>query len=231
MRSLQCLTPRCIAVRQYHFPMPVTILLGVAGSRACSSGRNTLTSPELGFSVPMNATINSGQSEDKPAKPAPVAAISTPASISRRRCGKRPPMSPTRIVASAEPISVALLISPTANWPKPRPSGYAGRSTATNPSHNPRSARPMRSGITLASIPCGSTIPASFVRTAAIADTSAPSRAESVLVLVLIVVGELFAIFANEYRCLGRARIQCDLVSGFAIHHLLLNLADGAPTR
>src|SRR6185437_7737862 len=47
-----------------------------SASLACSSGRNTLTSPELGFSVPMNATTSSGHSDDRPAKARPVAVVS-----------------------------------------------------------------------------------------------------------------------------------------------------------
>src|SRR6266702_7603442 len=65
-------------------------------------------------------------------------------------------MTPTTIVASAEPISVALLTSPTSNWPNPSASRYAGNSTATNPSQKPRNPRPMSSGNALASAPAGS---------------------------------------------------------------------------
>src|SRR5258708_947756 len=65
-------------------------------------------------------------------------------------------MTPTTIVASAEPISVALLTSPTSSWPNPCASRYAGNSTATNPSQKLRNPRPMSNGNALASTPAGS---------------------------------------------------------------------------
>ena len=47
--------------------------------RACSSGRNRLTSPELGLSVPTKATSSSGQNVELAAKANPVRAISSAA--------------------------------------------------------------------------------------------------------------------------------------------------------
>ncbi len=90
-----------------------------AASRGCSSGTNTLTSPELGLSVPAKATTSSGQNDDSAAKPAPVAAISSAAPSSRLREAKRRPQAPTASVASAEPSSVAVAIAPTAGVPSP----------------------------------------------------------------------------------------------------------------
>ena len=71
-RTARCVRRRCAA----------------PASRACSSGRNTLTSPALGFSVPTKATTSSGQNDEKPAKPRPVAAISSAAPRSSRRGGE-----------------------------------------------------------------------------------------------------------------------------------------------
>ena len=93
--------------------------LAAAARRACSSGRNTLTSPELGLSVPTKATSSSGQNDEKPAKPMPVAAISKAAPRSNLRERKRWPQPPTATVASAEPSIVAVAITPTSSVPMP----------------------------------------------------------------------------------------------------------------
>ena len=85
----------------------------------CSSGRNTLTSPALGFNVPMNATTSNGQNADSPAKPNPVNAISSPAARSSRPSGRRCPQRPTASVISAEPSRVAELSTPTCQTSKP----------------------------------------------------------------------------------------------------------------
>ncbi len=54
-------------------------------STACSSGRNTLTSPLDGLSVPTAAISSSGQKSLAIAKAKPVAAMSTVAASSRLR--------------------------------------------------------------------------------------------------------------------------------------------------
>jgi hypothetical protein len=59
----------------------------VAGSSACSVGRNTLTSPLLGLSVPIIATRASAQNSVNTANPTPVANISTDTSCSNFRRG------------------------------------------------------------------------------------------------------------------------------------------------
>jgi hypothetical protein len=62
-----------------------------------------LASPLLGLSVPTNATSSSGQNDDRPAKPSPVAVIRTDAARSSRRMEKRCPQRPMASVDSAEP--------------------------------------------------------------------------------------------------------------------------------
>jgi hypothetical protein len=96
-----------------------TAVAAAPASTVCSSGRNTLTSPPLGFSGPRKATTSSGHSDVSVAKPRPVAAIITAAASSRRRSAKRCPQRPTASVAIAEPRSVAVLRSPTSSWPWP----------------------------------------------------------------------------------------------------------------
>ena len=61
----------------------------VCASAACSVGRNTLTSPADGFSVPATATISSGQKSVTPAKPIPVSTISAEAPSRIRRRDRR----------------------------------------------------------------------------------------------------------------------------------------------
>jgi len=51
----------------------------------CSSGRNTLTSPLDGFSVPTTAITSSGKKSCGRTKAPPVAAISAEAAMSRLR--------------------------------------------------------------------------------------------------------------------------------------------------
>ena len=95
--------------------------LTVSESSACSIGRNTLTSPAEGFSVPTTATMNSGQKEWATANPIPVANISTAAALSKRSgcspCGT----SPTASVKAADPNKVPVTIAPTAIAEKPMP--------------------------------------------------------------------------------------------------------------
>jgi hypothetical protein len=98
--------------------------------RECSSGRNTLTSPELGLSVPTKATTSKGQNDDRLAKPRPVAAISAAAPRNRRLAANRWPQAPTASVANADPSIVAVLTMPTCKVPMPIASRYAGSSTA-----------------------------------------------------------------------------------------------------
>jgi hypothetical protein len=95
------------------------LLAPLAARRACSIGRNTLTSPEPGLSVPMKATINSGTKATTPAKPSPVATISSAAASNSVRGAARWPKAPTASVAIAEPASVAVPSTPTSNSPWP----------------------------------------------------------------------------------------------------------------
>ena len=88
-------------------------------SLACSSGRNTLTSPAPGLRVPIKAMTSSGGKALKPAKPAPVAAISNAAANSSVRGATRWPQAPTASVARADPSSVAVLSTPTIRLPWP----------------------------------------------------------------------------------------------------------------
>jgi len=71
------------------------------------------------LSVPTSATTSSGQNDDQPAKPKPVAAISKAAARSSRPPAKRYPHAPTASVASAEPSIVAVLTMPTSSVPSP----------------------------------------------------------------------------------------------------------------
>src|ERR687887_78435 len=103
-----------------------------------------LASPLEGLSVPTKATTSSGQNEAKPAKPSPVAAIRSAAPRRRRRMEKRLPQRPMASVASAEPSSVAVPMTPTSSCPSPSASRYAGSTTAMKPSANERSARAAR---------------------------------------------------------------------------------------
>src|SRR5438128_41190 len=66
----------------------------------------TLASPLDGLSVPKKATTSSGQNAENPAKPMPVAAITSAAASSSRRMEKRFPQRPIASVMNAEPRSV-----------------------------------------------------------------------------------------------------------------------------
>ncbi|CAB5026642.1 unannotated protein [freshwater metagenome] len=57
--------------------------VAVAGNKACSVGKKTLTSPEEGLIVPIIATINSIQNQVTEANPMPVAIIAADAMWSR----------------------------------------------------------------------------------------------------------------------------------------------------
>src|SRR5439155_18738291 len=98
--------------------------------RACSNGKKTLTSPELGLSVPTKATTINGQNDEKPANPIPVAAINNAAPLSRLRDAIRYPQAPTASVPIAEPSIVVVAITPTSSVPSPIDNRYAGSSTA-----------------------------------------------------------------------------------------------------
>ena len=67
----------------------------------------------------MKATTSSGQSDVRPAKPKPVAAISSAAPLSNRLDATRWPQAPTANVASADPSSVVVAATPTSNVPRP----------------------------------------------------------------------------------------------------------------
>ena len=99
--------------------MRAALSTAARASRACSSGRNTLTSPELGLSVPTKATSASGQNACRPAKPTPVATIVNAAICISREAGNRWPSAPTAIVAAAEPASVSVLSTPISTTPIP----------------------------------------------------------------------------------------------------------------
>ncbi|KGS78032.1 hypothetical protein X942_4517 [Burkholderia pseudomallei MSHR5596] len=149
-------------IRLYRAKSAVRASPAAASARRdCSSGRNRLTSPALGLSVPTNATAMSAHSVDRLAKPMPVAAISAAASISIRRCATRPASMPTAIVASAEPSNVTVLTSPTSSCENPSASRYAGSSTAMNPSQKPRMPRLARTSAAVLSAPAGGIRPAS----------------------------------------------------------------------
>lgn len=90
-----------------------------AANLACSKGRKTLTSPELGLSVPTNATIRSGQNDDKTEKPSPVTTISAAAPSINPLPVQRWPHAPTAKVAKAEPNRVAVAMAPTSTPPSP----------------------------------------------------------------------------------------------------------------
>jgi len=80
---------------------------------ACSTGRNRLTSPAEGFSVPTTATTNSGQKLTVTANPIPVSSISAHAASSTRRRPRRSVARPTHNVSAADPSSVPNTIAPT----------------------------------------------------------------------------------------------------------------------
>src|SRR5271154_4346787 len=73
-----------------------------SASAACSTGRNKLTSPADGFSVPMTATTNSGQKLVVVANPIPVSSISAHAASRTRRRPNRSVASPTHNVSAAQ---------------------------------------------------------------------------------------------------------------------------------
>ena len=85
-------------------------------------GRNTDTSPAVGFSVPTKATTSSAAKLVSPAKPSPVAAISAHAPSSTWRGANRLPARPTASVSSALPSRVEVAIAPTWNEDRPIPS-------------------------------------------------------------------------------------------------------------
>ena len=84
-----------------------------SASAACSIGRNRLTSPAEGFSVPTTATMNSGQKAVVVANPIPVSSISAHAASSTRRRPSLSVASPTHSVSAADPSNVPKTIAPT----------------------------------------------------------------------------------------------------------------------
>ncbi len=78
---------------------------------ACSAGRNTLTSPAEGLSVPSTATTSNGQNHVKVMKPRPVAAMSALAATSSVRSWYRCAVRPNVSVRAAEPSSVPVTIA------------------------------------------------------------------------------------------------------------------------
>ena len=90
-----------------------------SANAACSTGRNRLTSPADGFSVPTTATRNSGQKLAVAANPIPVSNISAHAASSTLRRPSRSVASPTHSVSAAEPSSVPNTIAPTRIGLKP----------------------------------------------------------------------------------------------------------------
>ncbi len=90
-----------------------------SASAACSTGRNKLTSPAEGFSVPTIATASSGQKLVVIQNPIPVAIISTQAANSTRLRPSLSVASPTHSVSAAEPSSVPKTIAPTRSGSKP----------------------------------------------------------------------------------------------------------------
>ena len=90
------------------------------GSSAVSVGKNTLTSPPLGFNVPITAMANRGQNAVTPVKPSPVKNISAAAHSNTRFAPSRRPNSPTPSVSAAEPSSVPVISTPISLGEKPR---------------------------------------------------------------------------------------------------------------
>ena len=115
-----------------------------AASTACSVGRNTLTSPADGFSVPTTAMRSSGTNHVTPANPSPVAAIMIPAARRSVRSACRWARRPKPSVSTAEPTSVPVTIAPTWTGEKPIPVRYWASRTLTKPSAKPRAARTRR---------------------------------------------------------------------------------------
>ena len=104
-------------------------------------GRNTLTSPADGFSVPSSATIASIQNVSTAAKPRPVATITTEAPSRTCRRDQRSPMKAITIVATAEPTSVSVAIAADAAGRQPQQAEVRRQHDAGEPVGEP-AARP-----------------------------------------------------------------------------------------
>ena len=80
---------------------------------ACSSGKNTLTSPALGFMVPMAATMSNTMNGVLRPKAIPVTTMSHDEYANSRSMEKRCDVTPTANVSAAEPKSDAVTTAPT----------------------------------------------------------------------------------------------------------------------
>ena len=95
----------------------------------CSSGRNTLTSPALGFMVPTAAMTSKSAKVDVRPNANPVAIMSIDDMVSRRAGEKRWANTPIESVRVADPRSEAVMTAPIWVPLKPRCNRNAGKMT------------------------------------------------------------------------------------------------------
>ena len=95
----------------------------------CSSGRNTLTSPALGFMVPTAAITSRSANDDVAPNARPVTIMSSEDMESNRAGEKRWANTPTDKVRAADPSSEAVTTAPIWVPLKPRCNRNAGKMT------------------------------------------------------------------------------------------------------
>jgi len=95
----------------------------------CSSGRNTLTSPALGFIVPKAATTSNSPNDEANPKANPVVIMRSEDKVRRRAGEKRWANTPIDKVRAADPSNDAVTTAPIWVPLKPRCRRKAGKMT------------------------------------------------------------------------------------------------------